>query len=849
MSQQHAKIGRLVNYSGLSHVPDHLILVEVAKRTGNSISQIIKPTSPNQQQISLREWKNAVAAAQNVDFPNFNPLYDVYENIRIDLQLSSALETRILRVQQAKFNLVDKSGKPNTEAKALLQKQWFLEFLKQAMESQYEGYRLIEHIELDEEGQLKECKAVNKYHVKQKLGIVAKEQSDEVGQSYLEGNYQLYYSPVGDKDSLGILYKVAPMILAIKYAIAQWGEFNEKLGIPFRTVTTNANDSKRQQQLGVIMENMGSAGWAVLSEGEKVELLEMNQTDPTKCFESLIALLDARIATYLLGQSSTTSSDKNKGTYGSLQVLQEITQARHEADLTFIEYLINGVLLKKLPLISAAYKPLLNLRLDWDKSIEHTPKEVVDLVSTLEDNFEVDLEWITAKTGIPLIARKKNSLTTPPTVDPKKKSSVMIAELYTQQCEHCKVVVAADMPDFEQLMFNAARAIFDGKQKGILDNKLLNATAKYLMTGINGGYGIAEDDTDLKMIGSLQKNVWVFSGFKTYETLREVTNRLVDDKGTLRLWDEFKKEVLKVNQNYNVTYLRAEYDNAVVGARMSSYWQDIQANKKDLPYLKFVATEDARTTQICRSLDGTTLPVDHPFWLEHFLPLHWGERSLIQQVASGAVTPEGKVQDLIALVSKDIAPMFKNNVGISGVAFPETHPYFDQSSAVKKVVREAVDKLYIDPNDYKQVYKSKSGATVQVHKTHNKDELKANTATAKTIANSNRNVKLLRFTNEPGIKNPDAEVEDLVSDFKGVEACRKTSIQNAIRACAKQKANTAVITLPKKIDKQEIISGLLAAFQNRSYNKSVKEVLFIKGKSVYSVKRSEIEKGNTDLGF
>lgn len=845
---QNSKIGKLVNYGGLAHVPDHLILIEAANRTGSSLSQIIKPTSPNQQKVSLREWKNALAAAQNADFPNLNPLYDVYENIRIDLQLSSALETRILRVQQAKFNLVDKTGKPDTEAKKLLEKQWFLDFLKEAMESVYEGFRLMETLELDDAGQLLACKAVNKYNVKPKLGIVTKEQSDDTGISYLEGNYQLYYTPIGDKDSLGILYKVAPMILAIKYAIAQWGEFNEKLGIPFRTVTTNSADSKRQQQLGIIMENMGSAGWAVLTEGEKVDLLEMNQSDPTKCFESLIALLDARVATYLLGQSSTTSSDKNKGTYGSLQVLQEITADRHEADLTFIKILVNDILFKKLPLISSAYKPLLNLQLDWDKSVEHTPKEVVELVRALEDNFEVDPVWIQAKTGIPILGRKQNNAGTIPPVDPKKKSSQMIAQLYEQQCDHCKVVQAADMPDFEQLMLNAARAIFDGKQKGILDNKLLSATAKYLVSGINGGYGTSETDTDARMIASLKKNVWVFSGFKTYETLREVTDKLVDEKGTLRLWDEFKKEVLKVNQNYNATYLRAEYDNAVVGARMSSYWQEIQANKKDLPYLKFVATEDARTTQICRSLDGVCLPVDHPFWKQYFLPLHWGERSLIQQVASGTVTSNSELNDRVALVERKVAAMFKQNVGISGVVFPETHPYFNQSAAVKKVVTQTVDRLFVDPADFKQVYKSKTGAVVNVHKTHNADELKPNTATAKILANSGRNVNLLQYTTEPGIKNPDASVEGNIADFKAIEECRKTSLQNAIKGCAKQKAKVAVITLPKKIDRQELVDGLRAAFQ-KGYNKTVEEVLFIRGKKVYPVKRSEIEKGNYALGF
>jgi SPP1 gp7 family putative phage head morphogenesis protein len=40
------------------------------------------------------------------------------------------------------------------------------------------------------------------------------------------------------------------------------------------------------------------------------------------------------------------------------------------------------------------------------------------------------------------------------------------------------------------------------------------------------------------------------------------------------------------------------------------------------PYARYVATLDARTTEICRPIHGTVLPLDDPWWHTHTPPLH-----------------------------------------------------------------------------------------------------------------------------------------------------------------------------------------------------------------------------------
>lgn len=686
-----SKIGKVTaSRDFLKSVPDSELLIEAAMRRGQSMSKLIEPSSPSLITVDLKRWKQAMFSATNVDHPDMNAMYDVYENIRIDNSLTSNIDTTILKVQQAKFNLIDKAGKPNAEAKKLLERQWFLDFLKIAMESRYEGFRLGEAFYFNDVGELAEFKCVDKYHVKARQAIVTKYPYDEEGQSYLEPPLSLFYIPMGDPTDMGILHKVAPIVLAKKYAIAHWGEFNEKMGIPFRTVTTNASNTKRQEQLGIIMDKMGSAGWAVLHENEKVELMDMAGSDPTRCFEGLINLLNSERAMLIMGQSSTSNSDSNKGTYGSMAILQDISNDRHEANLTYIKYLFNDSLLPRLIQLSPAYKIFEGLTLDWDKSVDLKVNEVVDYVVKLSDVYNIPAEWVTQKTGIPIEGIKTTDPALKPVPVPKKKSPVAnIAAIYKPCCSHQLNITAAATPDFEPDFNRIARELFDAKHNGKIDMAVITKTANYLQAAITGNYGKPVDAIDRQMLASLKNNVWVFSGFKTYQTLKEASSKLIDEKGNTRSFSEFKTEVLKLNEKYNGTYLKAEYDHAIVGSQMASQWQDIQRNKETLPYLKFVATEDARTTAICRSLDGTTLPVDDPFWSEHYLPLHWHERSLIQQVASGTITPASTVKDLVKLTSDEIKPMFKQNIGKEGVLFPDNHPYFDTNAKDRAAVKEA----------------------------------------------------------------------------------------------------------------------------------------------------------------
>jgi len=211
------------------------------------------------------------------------------------------------------------------------------------------------------------------------------------------------------------------------------------------------------------------------------------------------------------------------------------------------------------------------------------------------------------------------------------------------------------------------------------DGSINEAVTKHisdkLWSGVVKGFGgdLASfdfDTPDYNMLKALKENVWQFSSAKNYSQMRELSDALLDANGNLKSFEEFRDAARLINDKYLKTWLKTEYDLAVNGAQMASKWVRISADAGILPLLQFDAVLDSQTTDLCRGLDGTILPIDHPFWNRFYPPNHFNCRSTVRQLPSGTVTQEDKIP------SSEIPPMFQTNLGKRGLIFPEDHPYF-----------------------------------------------------------------------------------------------------------------------------------------------------------------------------
>lgn len=403
----------------------------IGKTYDNRPSNIILPRSKSLSVQTIKKWRDALALAQLAENQNCAPLFELYDSIMLDSHLAALIETRTLKIMQSKFKIVDQSGKDNPELIKLFEQPWFNSFIYHSIMAKFKGRTVVELWDLDPlTMELASVNYIPGENVLPHKGLITKEVGDEKGYPYKDGPLANYYIQIGKNNDLGLLKDVAPDVLTKKFTKASWQELVEKEGIPPRWVVTDSYSETRENELADMMQNMVSNHWAVLKGNEKIEIANTGAATRYEIFEKLMSFMNSEITKRVLGQDGTTDTNST-GTYGSLKVMQGVSDDRHDADKTDIKYIINKELFPRLALISPVYSQLANYLFDWDDSKEATADEIVAMVEKLEKSgLEVDIKFITDKTGIPITGRKSDATQEPAPGSEKKKPTKQPVAFY-----------------------------------------------------------------------------------------------------------------------------------------------------------------------------------------------------------------------------------------------------------------------------------------------------------------------------------------------------------------------------------------------------------------------------------
>lgn len=243
-------------------------------------------------------------------------------------------------------------------------------------------------------------------------------------------------------------------------------------------------------------------------------------------------------------------------------------------------------------------------------------------------------------------------------------------------CKFCDIVNS--MPNlFDE---HEIDRYIDDIYKGLINIRNLDVStylkvANRLTEGVYSGYGknlnsVLYLSEDYKMLYALRDNVYIFSGAKEYQQVRDISSMLTDN-GKIVPFNEFKKQATAKFNEYNVNYLNAEYNSAIAQSRTASQWLDIEATKGLFPYLQYQTAGDGRVRPEHASLNGIIKKVGDPFWNKYMPPNGWNCRCDVIQLDEGTVT------DTKNLVVENVPDIFQFNAGKERIVFSKEHPYFD----------------------------------------------------------------------------------------------------------------------------------------------------------------------------
>ncbi len=169
----------------------------------------------------------------------------------------------------------------------------------------------------------------------------------------------------------------------------------------------------------------------------------------------------------------------------------------------------------------------------------------------------------------------------------------------------------------------------------------------------------------------------LFSGIKTFHELNEAFPSLLDEEGNTKPFERFLNDVQSINNTYNGSYLRTEYNFARNSSLMAAKWKAFEADG-DRYHLQYRTAGDERVRASHQRLDKITLPITSKFWDDYLPPNGYGCRCTVVQVRKGKY-PLSDEREALNLASQATAgkhqEMMKFNPGKEMTTFPAYNAY------------------------------------------------------------------------------------------------------------------------------------------------------------------------------
>lgn len=387
---------------------DKLLQLAKSIQARRIIAEIARKTDALTKK-DIASWRRAWQIAINVESPRRAFLYDIYADSLVDGHLTGCIEQRKSKTLGRPFRLLTRNGEEDAEATALLEREWFYDFLSIALDSIFWGHSLIEMgaVIRDDKGlHFDRTTLIPRKHVVPEYGVLLLDPSDDIHQGipYRSGDYARWLVEVGKPYDLGLLLRCAPSCISKKNMGAFWDTFGEIFGMPMRIANTSATNKADIARIEEVMDNMGAAFWGVFPEDTKISFQESSRGDAYNVFDKRLDRCDKEISKIILSQTMTID---NGSSLSQSEVHLKIFDHICASDAKRIGYIINDRLL---PLMVSSGFPIRGLTFAWDYSDEMTEAEMREQERVILQYYDVDPEYFVRKYNVPIIGKRSGGI-------------------------------------------------------------------------------------------------------------------------------------------------------------------------------------------------------------------------------------------------------------------------------------------------------------------------------------------------------------------------------------------------------------------------------------------------------
>lgn len=181
---------------------------------------------------------------------------------------------------------------------------------------------------------------------------------------------------------------------------------------------------------------------------------------------------------------------------------------------------------------------------------------------------------------------------------------------------------------------------------------------------------------------SIRHSNEVFSVFKTHEMGTKMADRLIGEDGKLRSFEEWRKAVAPIARHQVGSWLRTEYDTAVIRAHQAADWLEFEANKDIFPNLQWMPTTSVSPESSHQVFwtKPVILPVDDPFWQEHRPGDRWNCKCSLDATDADVQRLDPQERKEAAKPEHQAQRGLEGNPAYKGL-ITDKHPYYPESCA------------------------------------------------------------------------------------------------------------------------------------------------------------------------
>lgn len=165
---------------------------------------------------------------------------------------------------------------------------------------------------------------------------------------------------------------------------------------------------------------------------------------------------------------------------------------------------------------------------------------------------------------------------------------------------------------------------------------------------------------------------------------------MLDDKGKVRSFAEFRKATAPIIGAYNTTWLHTEYNTAIIRAQYAQKIKELEQDRDIYPNLQWLSSTSVNPREAHRALYGKVFAFDDPVLQTNYPGSLWGCKCGIKST-SLPVTGSAEIKSALKSTPKPQPGL--DTTPASGALFAASHPYFVLGYMAYNKLRPIVEKF------------------------------------------------------------------------------------------------------------------------------------------------------------